>query len=223
MVDGQHAKLKNLIKHQMRISVDGLLYANSFNTLKKIKDQVAQKTANNQRERLNLINHILCSFADHAVLDWCKLFGSNGNDNNNQQVHWKRLFECEENIHATFSCNSDHYLNESQFREYIYLKDNLQKEEGSSEYYIDIDDLWNDIKNYRDKVVAHCDMDNLPPMPFIWPISKTLLKFSDFLYAIDQSHKFNLFELFGRKYTTARDLLTLDISQQLHEILLPKN
>ena len=65
------------------------------------------------------------NFLDIAVLEWSKVFGSKSN-----ATHW-----------------SNHIDNEEEFRSGLLEHLNLSKTEW--------EDYWNNIKNYRDSVVAH--------------------------------------------------------------------
>lgn len=67
---------------------------------------------------------------DMAVLDWCKLFGSD--DEEHQKTHWKNVVADEE-----------------QFRKDLLKA--IGVDAGAWKTY------WNDMKNYRDQHVAHRD------------------------------------------------------------------
>lgn len=67
---------------------------------------------------------------DLAVLDWCKLFGSD--DEDHQQIHWKNTF-----------------ADEPAFR--AGLLEHVQLDQGAWREY------WQSMKNYRDQHVAHLD------------------------------------------------------------------
>lgn len=67
---------------------------------------------------------------DMAVLEWCKLFGSD--DKEHQPVHWKNIF-----------------LDENGFRAGLFSRLQIKPAEW--------DAYWKEMKNYRDQHVAHLD------------------------------------------------------------------
>lgn len=69
---------------------------------------------------------------DMAVLEWCKLFGSD--DEDHQQVHWKNLF-----------------ANEDEFRAGLLARVGMDKRAWAA--------YWTQMRAYRDQHVAHLDFD----------------------------------------------------------------
>lgn len=82
---------------------------------------------------LNFWRVIYGNLLDMAVLEWCKLFGSD--DEERQPVHWKNIIR-----------ESDHDV----FRAGLYSQLNMNEEEWL--------EYWSTIKTYRDKAVAHFDI-----------------------------------------------------------------
>ncbi|MFZ0589341.1 MAG: hypothetical protein WAM39_02545 [Bryobacteraceae bacterium] len=82
---------------------------------------------------LNFWRLLYGQLLDIAVLDWCKLFGSD--DEEHQPVHWKNVFE-------------DH----DGFRSDMLKAVNATKS--------DWDAYWKEMKTYRDTHVAHLDFKN---------------------------------------------------------------
>jgi hypothetical protein len=80
--------------------------------------------------RLTFWRVIYGNLTDMAVLEWCKLFGSD--DEQNQTVHWKNI--------AT---------EPDQFRISLFLELRIYESKWSS--------YWTEMKRYRDQVVAHHD------------------------------------------------------------------
>jgi hypothetical protein len=76
---------------------------------------------------------------DIAVLDWCKLFGSN--DEEHQQVHWKKIF-----------------ADEAAFRAGLLAHNHLDQNAW--------DGYWQVMKNYRDQQVAHLDFNRRDVMHY---------------------------------------------------------
>src|SRR5260370_32399600 len=70
------------------------------------------------------------NLTDTAVLDWCKLFGSD--DSETQPVHWKSIVQ-------------DHDL----FRDAMLKALSISRTEWN--------DYWLEMKTYRDQAVAHFD------------------------------------------------------------------
>jgi len=79
---------------------------------------------------LNFWRVINGNLLDMAVLDWCKLFGSD--DEEHQQVHWKNVFE-----------------DEQAFRSGLFAQLGLDRSAFTN--------FWNEMKTYRDQYVAHLD------------------------------------------------------------------
>jgi hypothetical protein len=79
---------------------------------------------------LNFWRVIYGNLTDMAVLEWCKLFGSD--DEKNQPVHWKNMASDPEQFHKDMLSRLKIY--DSKWRSY-----------------------WTDIKRYRDQSVAHHD------------------------------------------------------------------
>jgi hypothetical protein len=71
------------------------------------------------------------NLTDMAVLEWCKLFGSD--DEQNQPVHWKNLASDPE-----------------QFRKELFAGLGIYEESKWRSY-------WTEMNRYRDHVVAHHD------------------------------------------------------------------
>ena len=69
---------------------------------------------------------------DMAVLEWCKLFGSD--DKEYQQVHWKNIFS-----------------DEDGFRAGLFSSLKIKQEDWAA--------YWTEMKNYRDQHVAHLDFN----------------------------------------------------------------
>jgi len=82
---------------------------------------------------LNFWRVIHGNLLDMAVIDWCKLFGSD--DEQHQQVHWKNVFD----DHDRFRSGLFQYLGitETKWRDY-----------------------WTQMKTYRDQQAAHLDFSN---------------------------------------------------------------
>ncbi len=72
---------------------------------------------------------IFNNFLDIAVLEWCKVFGSN-----KDETHW-----------------SNHIKDKEEFRKQLLYRLNLSQEEWNK--------YWNSMKSYRDHVVAHHEHD----------------------------------------------------------------
>jgi hypothetical protein len=70
------------------------------------------------------------NLTDMAVLEWCKLFGSD--DEQNQPIHWKNLASDPE-----------------QFRKELFARLGIYESKWRS--------YWTEMKRYRDQVVAHHD------------------------------------------------------------------
>ncbi len=71
---------------------------------------------------------IYCNLSDIAVLEWCKLFGSD--DDDHHHLHWKNVV-----------------ANPVRFRADMLLRLGIYESKWRS--------YWNEIKRYRDKSVAH--------------------------------------------------------------------
>jgi hypothetical protein len=84
------------------------------------------------KPRLNFWRVIFGNLLDMSVIEWCKLFGSDGEER--QHVHWKNVFK---NNHA--------------FRTGLLSHSAVSREEW--------DDYWMHMKAYRDKFAAHFDCD----------------------------------------------------------------
>lgn len=69
---------------------------------------------------------------DMAVLEWCKLFGSD--DEEHQQVHWRNVFE-----------------DEAEFRTGLFAHLGMEQETWRA--------YWQQMKAYRDQHVAHLDFN----------------------------------------------------------------
>lgn len=85
----------------------------------------------NPNPHLNFWKVIYGNFLDIAVLEWCKLFGSD--DASNQPTHWKNIFS----NHQDFCDRLMKHLNTDQPQWHSY---------------------WEEIKRYRDQMVAHHDI-----------------------------------------------------------------
>lgn len=81
---------------------------------------------------LNFWRVLLGNLLDVAVLDWCKLFGSD--DEEHQQVHWKNVFDDEAAFRAGLLAHV--HLDHDAWRGY-----------------------WQQMKNYRNQHVAHLDFN----------------------------------------------------------------
>ena len=92
--------------------------------LKQTLDAVSREPA------LNFWRVIYGNLADMAVLEWCKLFGSD--DGQNQHVHWKNIASDPEKFRKELFQSLKIY--ESKWRSY-----------------------WTEMKRYRDLSVAHHD------------------------------------------------------------------
>lgn len=75
---------------------------------------------------------------DMAVIEWCKLFGSD--DDEHQPVHWKNMVA---------ECDHD------KFRDALYTHLKLSKEK-----FVEV---WIEMKGYRDNHAAHFNLDWLAP------------------------------------------------------------
>ncbi|MCC7310656.1 MAG: hypothetical protein IT510_05360 [Sulfuritalea sp.] len=95
--------------------------------LKRVLAQVAPEP------HLNFWRVIYGNLTDIAVLDWCKLFGSDA-----ESTHWKNIVPIE-----------DH----EQFRAALFAHCAITKSEWEA--------YWNEIKTYRDTHSAHNDIDKL--------------------------------------------------------------
>lgn len=81
---------------------------------------------------LNFWRVLQGNLLDTAVLEWCKLFGSD--DEEHQQVHWKNIF-----------------ADEAEFRANLFAHLGIEQE-GWGAY-------WQQMKAYRDQHVAHLDIN----------------------------------------------------------------
>jgi hypothetical protein len=103
---------------------------------------------------LNFWRVIYGNLLDMAVIEWCKLFGS---DNENyQQVHWKNMFQ-----------------DESAFRDGLYRHLGI----SASAFLA----YWEELKTYRDTAAAHLDLIK-PRLPF-YPTLDHAIASSYYYYA----------------------------------------
>jgi hypothetical protein len=103
---------------------------------------------------LNFWRVIYGNLTDIAVIDWCKLFGSD--DEDHQQVHWKNVF-----------------VDQDAFR--AGLLQFISLPQSGFETY------WREMKSYRDRHAAHLDFDK--PRPDRWPSFDHALPSSYYYYA----------------------------------------
>jgi hypothetical protein len=82
--------------------------------------------------KLNFWRLIHASLLDVAVLDWCKLFGSD--DEQRQPVHWKNMI-----------------ADKQKFKDSMFSTLNIDETAWKS--------YWNEMKRYRDTHVAHLDFN----------------------------------------------------------------
>jgi hypothetical protein len=104
---------------------------------------------------LNFWRVIHGNFMDIAVIDWCKLFGS---DRNSSPTHWKNVFP------------NDH----QQFRTDLFAR--LQIDETTWHSY------WREMKSYRDGQAAHYDFSKEKYIPH-FPVLTLALRSSYFYYS----------------------------------------
>jgi hypothetical protein len=92
-------------------------------------------TAINPDPNLNFWRLILGNQMDIAVLEWCKLFGSNS-----EPTHWKQVVPADKH---------------ENFRKDLIAHAGTTREGWSS--------YWEELKNYRDNVAAHFNRDSAGP------------------------------------------------------------
>lgn len=101
--------------------------------------------------------HSINSFLNYAIIDWCKIFGTNSNE-----VHWKKA--------TNIDC-----LN---FRQAI--KDEILKNTNFSF------DEWkiyhNEMRNFRNTYSAHRHLSISSPVPFLDKAHKVALVYFDFMH-----------------------------------------
>jgi len=102
------------------------------------------------------------NLTDMAVLEWCKLFGSD--DESHQPVHWKNIASAPK--HFRDDLLSRLGIDESKWRSY-----------------------WNEMKRYRDRVVAHHDQRRIEIKTY--PTFDLALKSAYFYYdfVVSELHK----------------------------------
>lgn len=88
--------------------------------------------------RLNFWRIMYGNLMDMAVIEWCKLFGSDHGEH--QPVHWKNMVP--ESEHETF-------------RKALYAHMKVNKEQFG--------EVWTKMKGYRDNQAAHFNLDWLAP------------------------------------------------------------
>lgn len=103
---------------------------------------------------LNFWRVIYGNLLDMAVIEWCKLFGSDHEDH--QQVHWKNMFQ-----------------DESAFRDGLYRHLGVSRN--------DFLEYWEELKTYRNTAAAHLDLVN-PRAPF-YPTLDHAIASSYYYYA----------------------------------------
>ncbi|MCD6034492.1 MAG: hypothetical protein K0R63_233 [Rickettsiales bacterium] len=168
-------ELITLTKEQIQIAVDGIAFAHAFLALEEMEDN------NHSEARGEAVKLIKRSLADSAVLAWCKILGSDGED-----AHWKKLFECS-------NISSFTNLSQDDFSKRIYAPENLRKANNFSTFK-DGTQLHNTITDYRRKALTHCAWDEDRKeitYPHIFPIQETLREFYEILYLLNLSLEAN--------------------------------
>jgi len=103
---------------------------------------------------LNFWRVIYGNLLDMAVIEWCKLFGSDNEDH--QQVHWKNVFQ-----------------DESAFRDGLHQCLGISRNAFFA--------YWEELKTYRDTAAAHLDLVK-PRVPF-YPTLDHAIASSCYYYA----------------------------------------
>jgi hypothetical protein len=94
--------------------------------------------ATDNNPHLNFWRIMYGNLMDMAVIEWCKLFGSDHDDH--QPIHWKKMIP-----------SPDH----ENFRHALYKQMQLDKET--------FEKVWIEMKGYRDNQAAHFNLDWLAP------------------------------------------------------------
>ncbi len=86
--------------------------------------------------------HSLNSFLNSAIIQWCKIFGTDSNE-----VHWKKAI------------TKDHNNFQEVIRDMILKNTNFSIDEWKN--------YQNKMRNFRNTYSAHRHLSNLPPVPFL--------------------------------------------------------
>lgn len=107
---------------------------------------------------LNFWRLIYGNQMDMAVLEWCKLFGSD--DSEKQLVHWKNVTQDEDAFRTSLLAAAE--MDATQWAAY-----------------------WREMKNYRDYTVAHHDprREGIPTFPVLEPAMKSAIYYFEYVRA----------------------------------------
>ncbi|MEW6660446.1 MAG: hypothetical protein AB1424_17510 [Thermodesulfobacteriota bacterium] len=136
--------------------------------------------------------HTMDAHLRDACIHWCMVFGS---DKSNP-THWKNLFD------------SETKKEEDSFRQALFKEVGFDKQTWN--------EYWNNMKNFRDKYVAHREVDFKAPVPYLNKALEVAFVFDDWVRGF-----ISYIDLEDNIYTYFEELPLRKSAEKLREYVKP--